>query len=122
MNCFCKCTEFFFNGINLLNFRFVKNDFFGWFAVPHFHDHVIRSRFSFQSFHLNNFHFLLEKINADIRMLLSEILDAVKLATQPLSNSIRALAMSGVSETTATPEADILRTLDFTTLRIASMS
>ena len=38
---------------------------------------------------------------------------AVRFATHPLSNSIRALAMSGVSLTTATPLADIFRDVRF---------
>ena len=55
-------------------------------------------------------------------MFLSEIRLAVKLATQPLTNSIRALAISGVSLITETPLADTFLTLDLTTLKITSMS
>ena len=42
---------------------------------------------------------------------------AVILATHPLSNSIRALAMSGVSLTTDTPLALIFLILDLTILK-----
>ena len=39
------------------------------------------------------------------RMVFREMRLAVRLATQPLANSTRALAMSGLSEMTATPLA-----------------
>ena len=55
-------------------------------------------------------------------MFFIEIRLAVKLATQPFSNSILALAISGVSLITDTPLALTFFTLDCTTLKIASIS
>ena len=50
------------------------------------------------------------------------ILLLVKLATQPLLNSILTLAISGVSVSTATPLADIFLISLFTILKIISIS
>ena len=51
-----------------------------------------------------------------------EILLAVKLATQPFSNSILAFAISGVLLITETPDAETILTLDLTILKRMSIS
>jgi hypothetical protein len=51
-----------------------------------------------------------------------EILEEVRLATQPLLNSILTLAISGVSVITPTPLAEMNFTSLFTMLRIISIS
>jgi hypothetical protein len=47
------------------------------------------------------------EISLILRILFMDILDEVRLATQPLLNSILTFAISGVSVITATPFADI---------------
>jgi hypothetical protein len=47
---------------------------------------------------------------------------ALRLATQPFSNSMRALAMSSVFESTLTPTLSILRIGDFTSASTMPMS
>src|SRR5918993_1403746 len=57
-----------------------------------------------------------------LRIFFIEMRLLVRLATHPLSNSIRTLAISGVSLITDTPFAEIDFTLLFTRLSIISMS
>ena len=69
-----------------------------------------------------NFIFSMIKADGDFLMFFREMRLAVRFATQPFANSIRALAMSGVSLITETPLAWIFFTSDFTTLRMISIS
>ena len=55
-------------------------------------------------------------------MFFNEILEAVKLATHPFSNSSLTLVISGVSLTTATPLALSFFTGELTVLKIISKS
>ena len=55
-------------------------------------------------------------------MFFSDILLAVRLATQPFSNAILALAISGVSLMMATPLAEIAATFESTRLKTVSIS
>ena len=55
-------------------------------------------------------------------MFFIEIRLAVRFATQPFSNSMRAFAMSGVSLITQTPLAFMFLTGELTTLKMMSIS